>query len=856
MKEEVVIDDILKRVQKPGRYSGGEWNVRKKNPAKAATKVALVFPDLYEIGMSYLGQKILYKILNDRPDILAERVFAPWPDMERELRSRKVPLFSLENRIPLFRFDIIGFSLLYELNYSNILTVLDLGQIPLRSAERDSTHPLVIAGGPAAFNPEPTSSFFDAFLLGDGEEAFLEVIEKYRAIKESGRARDEVLKELVKVEGVYVPAFYEARPTAGSSLLAVNPKTGAPDRIKKRIVSSLREVRFPEDIIVPNIQAVHDRVAVEVARGCPQRCRFCQATNVYFPFRVREPKDVFETVLRSLGSTGYEDASLTCLSLSDYPFLDNIVDCLMKELARKRVALSLSSLRPEGLSAGLARNILSVRKTGFTIVPEAGTDRLRRVINKKQDNGQILAAVENAFSLGWRVLKLYFMIGLPTEKEEDLEGIVGLLKEILQTGRKSLGTWPQINLSLSSFIPKPHTPFQWLAMEEESSLLEKQKFLRSRLKGLPMVRIKDHPVRMSLLECAFSRGDRRMGDILGLAWNAGARFDSWKDCFNSKLWDDAFASGGIERSDYLGSLDTAAALPWEHIDSGIKKTHLLRELEKAFAGERTPSCLEMPCGECLGCEDRLRITKKSWRERDEIRIDGQPQGAMDKDRPIRYLVFYSKDEGAVYLSHLDLAGVLRRTLRRAGVEAAHSAGFHPTMLLTFAPALPLGMAGRRECFEFKSLIPLEEETTLSQFNRLVPGGVMFLGMRKLEDAAPPLHRRIKSLLYSVDMKSREVEGALKGLIGERNSGCNGFDLAEKLVREFLEKEGIPFLGAAVDRERKKLVLDFPFRPEKQTRPQDIIQKVFGLENAVFLIVREAVVLEEGNSIEAIPKCAA
>ncbi|MGB7295105.1 MAG: radical SAM protein, partial [Candidatus Aminicenantales bacterium] len=386
MSKDNFLNDVLEQVEKPGRYIGGEWNAVRKDPAAVEARIALVFPDVYEIGMSYLGQKILYDILNAHPALLAERVFAPWPDFEKALRSRRLPLFSLENKLPLRQFDILGFSLLYELNYSNILTVLDLGGIPILAEERGEDEPLILAGGPAAFNPEPVSDIFDAFLLGDGEDAFVEIAEGVITARQAGAGREEILRGLAGISGVYVPSLYESYAPSGLALLARRPKSGAPVRIRKRVKALLGKSSFPEAIVVPDVQAVHDRVAVEVARGCPQRCRFCQATGLYFPHRVMEPALVRKGVRRSLATTGFEDVSLSALSISDYPFLEETVAALMDDLAGQKISLSLSSLRPKGLSPGVIENILRVRKTGFTLVPEAGTDRLRRVINKELDN--------------------------------------------------------------------------------------------------------------------------------------------------------------------------------------------------------------------------------------------------------------------------------------------------------------------------------------------------------------------------------------------------------------------------------------------------------------------------------------
>jgi len=565
-------EKILENVQKPGRYIGGEWNEVRKNPELVESKIALVFPDLYEIGMSYLGQKILYSILNMKSSILAERVFSPWMDCENELRKRDIPLFSIENKIPLNKFDILGFSLLYELNYSNILTILDLGRIPIFSSERNLNFPLVIAGGPAVFNPEPVADIFDLFLIGDGEEAFLEIIEKFKMLKAELKEKNAVLKEMAKIKGVYVPSLYTAYKPYNSCLLAEKPGSDVPASIEKRVMFPFHKAPFPDKIIVPNISAIFNRIAVEVARGCPQNCRFCQARNIYFPHRIRRPSFIIKKVMSNMQSTGYEDVSLAALSVGDYPYLNELIDNLMRELYEQKVSLSLSSLRPECLSSDIAENIIKVRKTGFTLVPEAGTERLRRVINKHLNDNDLQEASRNAFSQGWRKIKLYFMVGLPTEEEEDLQGIVDLVEEIIGIGRGIMKRPPMINLSVSSFIPKPHTPFQWLKMEDEICLEEKHKFLKLRLKKYPFIRFKKHSIKNSILEAAFSRGDRNLSSVLLRAWENGARFDSWNDLFNFPIWKKAFDSESVDYSSYLSDLKRDAILPWDHIDRHQEKS--------------------------------------------------------------------------------------------------------------------------------------------------------------------------------------------------------------------------------------------------------------------------------------------
>ncbi|MGB8951336.1 MAG: TIGR03960 family B12-binding radical SAM protein [Candidatus Aminicenantales bacterium] len=836
-------ETILKEIEKPGRYLGGEWNAVRKDPKTVHSKVALVFPDVYEIGMSYLGQKILYSLLNDQPSILAERVFAPWTDFEHILRSRNIPLYSLENKIPLARFDIVGFSLLYELNYSNVLTILDLGHIPLRASKRNLDFPLVIAGGPAAFNPEPVAEFFDGFLIGDGEEAFLEIIEKYTSLKKSGRPKREILKELAGIQGVYVPSFYEPYFPRHSALLAVKPDGEAPARITKRVLFPFRHSCVPDNIPVPNVQIVFDRISIEVARGCPHRCRFCQAASLYFPFRVKDPSFVVQKIFQALRSTGYEDLSLFSLSVGDYPYLEGIIRILMEAFQEKSISLSLSSLRPKGLSSDIVQNILKVRKTGFTLVPEAGTERLRRVINKNLKDQEIWEAATNAFSQGWQLLKLYFMIGLPHEKEEDLLAIISLVKEIVHIGRKILKATPRIHMSLSSFIPKPHTPFQWLAMEDEQVLLEKQKFIWAHLRPYPYIQLKEHAVKSSILEAVFSRGDRRLANVLQKAWTRGARFDSWKDHFQFPLWEESLTSEGLDYRLYLGSLSREAVLPWDHIQTGMKKSFMLNELDKAMKEEGTPSCLETQCGLCQGC-DFPEMVERKFPEKIDVRTEWPSPWGRKKEIIHRYQAFYEKAGNARFFSHNDLVNILQRSLRRANVHALHSQGFHPKMILSFVPAIPLGMTGKEESFEFKSHYEFGEKEFVLRLNQCVPPGIRFLKLKKLKNSAPSLHRRIHLFVYSLDLNLPEIRAAIESMARKKNLISGGEKVVQDLIQAYSEKRDESIEQILYDAENQKINFHLRHSPQRDPRIQDIVEETFGIKNSVYFLTRERIIFHK------------
>ena len=843
-----IFSEILKQIQKPGRYTGGEWNEIKKDPNLVKSKIALAFPDVYEVGMSHLGMKILYHLINRQDNLLAERVFAPWIDLEEKLREQNVPLCSMENHIPLYEFDILGFSLLYELNYSNILTILDLGGIPLLSEERGDEYPLIIGGGPAAFNPEPVADIFDLFLIGDGEEAFLEIIEVNSQIKGQSRDLPEILKKLCKIKGVYIPAFYQTYRPAESSLLAVKAKSGhIPPRIEKRLYFDFKPDDFPEKIIVPHIQVIFDRVAVEVARGCPQNCRFCQARTLYFPARDKEPGFVRDKLIKSMQFTGYEDVSLASLSIGDYPYLEEVTDGLMEALNRQKVALSLSSLRPEGLKPSLAEKIVQIRKTGFTLVPETGTERLRRVINKHLSDMDVWEAVETAFSHGWRKIKLYFMVGLPTETQEDLQGIVDMIKEIIRRGYQILKKSPQINLSVASFLPKAHTPFQWAPMVKKIELEKKHRFLRSSLKKYPFVKFKDHPLKNSILEAVFSRGDRRLTPVLLEAWKNGARFDSWQDQFDFEIWEKAFLKVGVDKDVYLSELKRNIVLPWEHIDPGIKKEHLLREWERALQEKPTSPCQPHLCRECAGCNSGYFREKTFSKNIAPLEIEMAFLGEKSTEVN-RYRAFYTKTGTARFISQIDLNHLMQRGFRRAGIPVEFSQGFHPKMKITYAPALPLGVAGKNEVLEFKSQYDISCEEFLQHVNKFFPQGVGFLHLEQLAYLKPTLNEEIKTLVYSLELQNKIMSEALEAFRRQKemSSAWDNYVLAEILVAERwppMESSGNNQMK--VDKEAKKVMLKLEYKDSKMLRPQEIIQNIFEMDSCAFLLTRERIILKKG-----------
>ncbi len=592
---------ILSRVQKPGRYTGGEMNAVVKEKADVEVRFAFCFPDLYEVGMSHLGMKILYSLLNEQEGVWCERVFAPWGDMEEEMRQNGVPLFALESGDPVGEFDMVGFTLQYELSYTNMLNMLDLAGIPLYSAQRDSLSPLVVAGGPCVCNPEPVADFVDLFFLGEGEEVDLEIVELYRRYKKEGRSKAEFLRAAAQVEGVYVPSLYEVSYREDGTVAAVIPKEGAPARVRKRIVKDMNRAYFPETFVVPYLDIVHDRAVSEVQRGCYRACRFCQAGFIYRPVRVKE-KDVIDQQCRDLcAGTGYDEISLSSLSTSDYPDIEGLLDTLLRWTKPERVNVSLPSLRVDGFSNELTEKIKTVRRSGLTFAPEAGTQRMRDVINKNVTEEELLQTVRTAFAGGWSSIKLYFMIGLPTETLDDVAGIADLGQAVVEAyyhcPDKPKGRGVNVTLSASSFVPKPFTPFQWEPQDSIETLRQKQDHLVHSVKSRKIT-CNWHDADTSFLEGVFARGDRRLARVLEEAHRRGCKMDGWSDYFSLAKWMEVFAACGVDPAFYnQRRREFTEVLPWDHLDYGIRKDFLIEECRAAYENRTSPDCKEA-CSAC------------------------------------------------------------------------------------------------------------------------------------------------------------------------------------------------------------------------------------------------------------------
>lgn len=594
-------EKLLSMVQKPGRYTGGELNSVIKNPEDVDIRFAFCFPDTYEIGMSHLGMKILYSLLNKREDTWCERAFAPWVDMEELMRKNDVPLFALESSDEIKDFDVIGFTLQYELCYTNVLNMLDLAGVPVRSADRKSLTPLVIGGGPCVCNAEPIADFFDLTLPGEGEEVLNELMDLFKEYKKKGASKEEFLKAAAKIEGVYVPSFYEFSYNDDNTIKSVTPSNGAPERVKKRIISDLNTVFYPESFVVPFIDIVHDRAVEEIFRGCIRGCRFCQAGFLYRPIREKSSDTVNKQCRSLCDTTGYDEISLSSLSTSDYTQLQSLLEGIFSWSEDDKVSVSLPSLRVDNFSDELMEKLQKVRKSGLTFAPEAGTQRLRDAINKNVTEREVIETSRKAFSGGWTNVKLYFMMGLPTETNEDVVGIADLAQKVVdefyKNPNKPKGKGVNVSISVSCFVPKPFTPFQWEAQDTMEQLKAKQHLLLESVKSRK-ISVSYHDARTSFLEGVFARGDRRLCDVMEKAWRKGCRFDSWDECFSFEKWIEAFEECGVDPYFYTSrkrSYDEI--LPWDHMDYGISNKFFQKEAEKAYQSVTTPHCREK-CNAC------------------------------------------------------------------------------------------------------------------------------------------------------------------------------------------------------------------------------------------------------------------
>ncbi len=799
-------------MQKPARYVGGEHGSVKKAWDSVDARVCLAFPDVYDIGMSHLGFKILYRILNDHARTLAERCYTPWVDMQAELRSRGLPLVSLESARPLRDFDVIGFSLQFELTYTNVLAMLELGGIPLRSADRGEDDPLIIAGGPTATHPEPLALFLDAVVIGDGEERATELALTWTDLKKRRVPRADRLRALSRLAGVYVPSLYAVETQADTSFEVVTGPLvpGAPFPVRRTLVANLNDWPFPDDGPVGGPEAIFDRVSIEIARGCTEGCRFCQAGMIYRPVRERDPQVIVDTVVRAIKKSGSDEVSLTSLSTADYSCIAPLVKKVADALAPEKVSLGVSSLRAYGLEENVLDDMQRVRATGVTFAPEAGSQRMRDVVNKNVTEEQLMETAERVFSRGWSKMKLYFMIGLPTEEEDDVREIVRVGERARRVGKRvknalrdqgkaNGGGAPAVTVSVSTHVPKPHTPFQWCAMDTADSVRKKQRWLEDERRAAKGVDLRMHDCDTSWLEGVFARGDRKLGGVLERAYRAGARFDSWEDQLRIEIWEDAFREEGIDTKPYLGTIPIAARLPWDHIDVGLEEGFLAREYRKAVASRLSPPCgkaagmfvqhtnlkdleadaRKLVCYDCgIACDlgamrsERLvYLTKLGAKERRPPPVSPllapPPAERVDPKRAtptftqgaaIRYRFGFTKVGPSSLLSHLDVLRALPRAFRRVGLPLFYSTGFHPKPDFVFSPALSLGVSSTCEVADVKLTCDVDPASVLDALTASSPEGLSFFAGVRLGPTDRAISRLIDTARYAVAIPTSVLEG--------------------------------------------------------------------------------------------------
>ncbi len=743
--------------------------------------LAFAFPDAYEIGMSHLGLRLLYEAVNSRPHLLCERCFLPLDDLSNALRQQKLPLFSWESHRPLADFDVLGFTLQYELCYTNVLQMLDLSGLPLRAAERPGW-PLVIAGGPCVYNPEPLAEIIDLFVLGDGEEILPQLLELTAQVKEAGGDKQELLRRALQLPGCYQPARYQASYDQAGHFAALQGAADAPPTITRLVLPELDHSSFPLDPLVAQPKAVHDRTMLEVMRGCTRGCRFCQAGIIYRPVREKQVDTLLQQAREQVRRGGYEDIALLSLSSADYSQIEPLMDQLLAEHEPMGCGISLPSLRVDAFSVGLAAKTAKVRKSGLTLAPEAGSQRLRNIINKGVVEEDLWAAAAAAFSQGYTGIKLYFMIGLPFETMEDLDAIATMCRKLLTIARQNKPAEVHkpisISLGVSSFVPKPHTPFQYWPQDSIEQLRQKQDYLRQLIKPMRQVTLNYHDPRVSLLEAAFARGDRRLSPVLCTAYQLGCHLDGWSEHFRFDLWQQAFAQHGLTMEQFAGHAYTPGEpLPWQHLDTGVSSQWLAAEYAKAAQEQLTPDCRHHTCSNCGVCA-KLGVTNVFADAVPPLPLEAANTPSALRGEPVlRCRCRLQISDPFTWHSHLEILGAMEKALRRAALPVAFSQGYNPHMLLSWGPAHPVGVCGEQEYFDlyFRQQPPQNWPELL---NKAFPQGLRLLATEKADFSAPSLMAWLNSSAYRVklpeDYNPQQLSAAIEEFLSKEHYFCERY----------------------------------------------------------------------------------